>query len=397
MHFKIKAGQDRQSNFELLRILAIFAITWFHIMAHSVTYQLSTSPITDLLRGPSFSKRLLLYQTVNTFGTTSNAIFILIAGYFLINASKINLTKQIVKIFSQLLFGICFITLSVFAVYFFQNELNNIDVVSKLSNILNMNQSGRIYGSVTLLNINSFCWYLGYYICIIIIAELFLNKWLNKASQSQFLLLVMCMGSLITFCFFINLFNGLSSEHILRLFTGVFFYTTGGYIRKYNPFKNIKAIVFIALIAITYMFLFVSFYNHTMSNIRKFEIGINENFAQSMLGIDNNSILVIIVSISVFELFRRINIGSIKIINFISSATLMIYIIQDYEFVRSFYRMVDWLSLLNNSPLKTLLVLAIFSCLVFLSGFVIYLLYRLAFEIIKKSGKKMVRSADLQD
>ena len=389
MPTKINTRQNRQSNFELLRILAMLAIICFHFIDHAARYQLAVSPITNLLADVSFSKKLLLYQTVNTFGNTGNALFILITGYFLINSTTINLTKQIMKIFTQLFFGICFMVLVVFAFYFFHNKFDSFDIVSKLSGMFSINQSDGIYGAITFLNINSSSWFLGYYVGIVMLAKFVLNKWLTKATGRQFLMLIVCTASLISFNFFINLFNGITgSDHILRMITGVFFYMVGGYIRIYDPMKNIKSIAIIAVIAITYIFLFFSFYNNTMSNITKFKNEINTSFSQSLLDVGNASIFVVVIAIAVFELFKRINIGNIKIINFISSAVLMIYIVHVNEFMYSFYRLVNWTSLLYSSPIKALFVILIFGCIVFIFGFVVYLLYMLTSKIISKIATK---------
>jgi len=383
MQTKIKSTSvGRQSNFELLRILAMLSIVCYHFICHAAVAQISSMAVDT----PWFSIRLVLYQFVSTFGTTGNAIFILITGYFLISAQKLNITKQISKVFAQLFFGTCILLLLVFVFYFF----NNGSSFSFIPEILKNAQSTEAYGAITISGVNSNSWFLGYYICIVAVAHFFLNKWLNKVTQSQYLTALACVAALNTFSFIIGLFNNISGNLTLAI-AGLLFYMVGGYIRLYNPLKRVRTIAIIAVIAMMYLLWFISFYNNTMSNIAKFENGLSETFAQSIFGPENNSILVIIIAISIFELFKRINIGNIKIINFISSATLMIYIIHDHEFAYSLYRLIDWQIIFRLSPVKVVLVIAVGAFAIYLFGFSVYLLYLLTGKLAKGIKKVAVK------
>ncbi len=109
----------RQSNFELLRITAMLLIILFHLVYHVALPQLAGSGEFTTV---AFAKRLLLFQGISTFGFIGNSIFILISGYFLID-KKINLQKQITKILSSLVFGVCFLILLSFTFYYFQDQI----------------------------------------------------------------------------------------------------------------------------------------------------------------------------------------------------------------------------------------------------------------------------------
>lgn len=82
--------KTRSSNIELLRILAMFMIVIYHITCHCVTVQL-TDPgsmgrtVVDTFNHPVFYTRLLILNSLMTFGIIGNAIFILISGYFMAN------------------------------------------------------------------------------------------------------------------------------------------------------------------------------------------------------------------------------------------------------------------------------------------------------------------------
>ncbi|MDR2655203.1 MAG: acyltransferase [Oscillospiraceae bacterium] len=385
---KVSSGESktRQSNFEALRIFAMLLIISFHVILHAAIPQLSSS---QFFAEPAFAKKLLLFQAFKTFGSIGNAIFILIAGYFLIEAKKIDLKKQVVKIFSQLLFGICFMVLLVFVMYCFQPQI--IEAVKKTGIEIQLQE--KMFGAVTLQSVNSFSWFLGYYLAVIFIAELFLKKRLAQLSKNQYLTGIICVGALITFAFTIGFFNALlaGKDSLSQIVMGTFLFMVGGYIKLYNPFKNIKAIWLIILILLAYCFLFIGFYNTTMSNIAKFTNGLSNKFEQSILGTDNISFFTVLVSVAIFELFRRLNISNIKSVNYLASATLTIYLLHDNEFMYSFYRMVDWPMLLHETPLRMTVYLAVYTLIIFAYGVVIYAGYRLFLRLVNKKPSGMLR------
>ena len=127
--------------------------------------------------------------------------------------------------------------------------------------------------------------------------------------------------------------------------------------KRYNPFKDIKIAAIIGVIILAFVFLFLGFYNTTMSNIAKFEDGTRQSFTQAIVLTGNISAFIVVVAVSVFELFRRMEIGQNKMINKIASATVMIYIVHDVEFTYSFCRIINWPRLLHQSIIKTVVLL----------------------------------------
>ena len=78
--------KPRESNFELLRIIAMLMIICFHIVCvfDSQLKSPSSYEIIDgsLFHEPIFYKRLLIAEFITPFGKTGDTIFILICGYF---------------------------------------------------------------------------------------------------------------------------------------------------------------------------------------------------------------------------------------------------------------------------------------------------------------------------
>ena len=82
----IQEKHVRNTNIELLRIVAMFMIVLHHIVNHAAIVQLTDSnSITRLNNGyfsnPVFYKKLWLLDIGNTLGPIGNAVFIIISGY----------------------------------------------------------------------------------------------------------------------------------------------------------------------------------------------------------------------------------------------------------------------------------------------------------------------------
>lgn len=385
-----RSFSERQSNFELLRITAMLGIILFHLIYHVALPQLAVS---EEFAVPAFAKRLLLFQGISTFGFIGNSIFILISGYFLID-KKINLQKQITKIFLNLVFGVCFLILLIFTFYYFQDRIYGIAETLLGQELKNR---GIVFGGVKVQDINEISWFLGYYVCTIGIAGGFLNKRLADMDQNQFLTVIICVGAAVTFEFMTSILKRLigGGDYLARAVMGVFLYLIGGYIKRYNPFKDIKITAIFAAIILAFLFLFLGFYNNTMSNIAKFENGANSNFSQAVVLTGDLSTFTVMIAVSVFELFRRLDIGQRKLINKIAAATVMIYIVHDVEFTYSFCRMINWPQMLHQSVIKTVALLLIVTMIIFFYGFCVYLLQKMLmrtvrkFAIINKKGDKL--------
>ena len=76
--------KQRSSNFELLRIVAMFIIVLYHIYIHCISGQL-TGGGTGLFTAPHFSKKLILLSLIAPMRMIGNHIFIIISGYFMAN------------------------------------------------------------------------------------------------------------------------------------------------------------------------------------------------------------------------------------------------------------------------------------------------------------------------
>lgn len=81
----------RQSNFELLRILAMVMIILFHVQIHGPQPILTAD--NAFFASPMIYKRLLLFEVGIPLGMIGNGLFMVISGYFMNAKTNIDTGK----------------------------------------------------------------------------------------------------------------------------------------------------------------------------------------------------------------------------------------------------------------------------------------------------------------
>lgn len=364
---------NRNSNIELLRIFSIFMIIAYHIYFHTIDTQLTDlSSIMRLNNGwfcyPDFFQSLYVLAFIAPLGKVGNVIFILISGYFMIQKGKdVNLIKISKKLLLQL--GYTSIALTIFSY-----------VIFKLSN-------GVFINLLDIKIFNSRSWFVGYYFIIIVIAALFLNEYLTKIDKKAYLTFLLVVFALVQFSWTSGVIDSFA-HGLKKVATGIFLYALGGYIQLYKPFDKIKTYMLILLIAVTYGFVFLSFYNVTMTNIQMYQMEEKAaTFIQEIPQYGDSSIVSIILGVCLFEIFRRIPMKENKVINFIASSTFMIYLLHDNKFFYSLWDTTDWITLLAKNPWSFTTTLLSWIGVTFIAGFSLYLSYLLLGRIFTYSSE----------
>ena len=315
----------RSSNFELLRVLAIILIVLFHIQLHGPQTRINDGAFSD----PVFIKQLFLLDAGNTFGMIGNALFIMISGYFLVS----NLNIDLAKISKKLLLEVGFAT-----------------VVLTIASTIIIGRSSDLSGR-NLVGINIFndeWWFTGYYILVIVIGKAFLNKFLSRLEAKEYLGFLLALFAIDQFHWSSYIFEGIANG-IRTLMIGVFFYALGGYIKKYDPFGRVRLYVLFLVIAVTYLLRYISNYNITSMNIARYLTSEEQyGFMQTVPQFANHEIAVVIVTVCLFELFKRIHMPNSRIINYLGKSTLMIYFIHENDLFISFYKMDSWIGTLSE-------------------------------------------------
>ena len=110
---------QRMSNFELLRIVAMVLIIIHHLVVHCFEVQLTTeSSIEQFNNGwynnPVFYPILFLPEIFNPLGKAGVAIFMLLSGYFLVERGKtVNLGKIASKLLGMIAFAVVLVTVGI--------------------------------------------------------------------------------------------------------------------------------------------------------------------------------------------------------------------------------------------------------------------------------------------
>lgn len=375
--------KTRSANIEILRILAMFMIIIYHIVRHCVKVQLIAPEelgreAVTFFNHPVFYHRLLILNTAMTFGMIGNAVFILISGYFLANREHIG-GLQIGKIATKLLSQAVFATIILVCLppvwHHFRPAL-----------FLNME-------NITHFNSTSWSWFVGYYFLVVLCGALFLNKFLKNFDEKQYLAFLIALFALGQFGFSGKLANSLASG-LRTLLTGIFLYGLGGYIRRFDTMKNIRTYVFFVIAALVYIFVWVSGYNVTETNIETYvRAGITDPFLQTVPDYSNYSIVVIILAICLFEIFRRIHLPNSRVIAFLGQATFMVYLIHDNRMFYELWNLRDWVTTLAESPLDFMLNLLKWSGYTFAAGLMAYAAYRGVIALLKK-GRHLLFKAE---
>lgn len=354
----------RSSNLELLKILAMLLIIASHIMGGAIKPQLTewvqNGWHTEYFCHPILYKRLCILEIAVASGKIGNALFLLISGYFLANKSSenIDLTKKAKKLLLMMGYATTILV-----------------IVSAVCRSLFENINS--YVEFTLFNTATW-WFVGYYFLVILFGKLFFNNIILRLDKKKYLMLVVTIFTVVQLGWSNSLICNLSNG--LEIFVnGIFIYVLGGYIHKYNPFTQIRTWIFVAIVAVTYMIICIDYYIRTLSSINTYNAGSGEElFIQNTFnGYDNRSLVVIIIAVALFELFKRLPNFYSRVINYFGAATFMVYLLHENELGHAIWKHKDWLTPLYESSWKFALVFLMwivgtfFVCSVLYSGYLL--------------------------
>lgn len=358
--------RPRQSNVELLRIVAMLMIVLHHIMMDGAMSQSNIGVVVGGFTEPHFYKRLLTFHIASTWGPVGNAVFILISGYFLVGKGrKVNIGKSASKLLLQLLFATVVLVVASFAVFRAPDG------------------RGSFAAMVTMLDFNNIAWFIGYYFLVVLVGFLFLNEMLDRFTERQYLVFLLALLGVVSFQWSGALLEALAFG--LRTFGGgVLLYAIGGYMRRFDTFRRIRAWVWWAVIIMVNALVVVSCYNSTQTHIKDWTQNPTGQPFQHQIDIyPNYSLWIIILGVAMFELFLRLRIPTSRVINYLASATFMVYLIHSNSFFYSIWGRVHWIDLLAASPKAFVLKWFEWALLTFACGVAAYAVYQLLSAILR--------------
>ena len=375
----IKEKHARNTNIELLRIIAMFMIVLHHIVNHAAVVQLTDSnSIARLHNGyfsfPVFFKKLWLLDVGNTLGPIGNAVFVIISGYFLVQkGGEVNIKKSIAKLLTQMLYAAIFLVCISYIAF----------------QILHLKDK-RYISLMNILDFNSMSWFVGYYFTIILIGYIFLNEYLKHCDEGRYVIFLLILLAVTQFGWIGGILDSIA-PNLRTLFGGILLYSLGGYIRQFDTFNKIRGYVFVLLLLVIYILVFVSSYNTTQNHIEDYDRASGNLFQQTVNQYGNYSILIIVAGVCLFEIFLRMRIPTIKIVNYIASTTFMVYLIHDNSFFYSIWMMQDWMTDLHQSPYIFIAKWIEWGIITFSIGVLAYMGYQLIGMINSKISTVFIR------
>ena len=310
--------KERDSNFELLRIVLMLSIIAHHYVVNSGVMDNFSQNI---------SNNMMFLQLWGMWGKMAINIFVLITGYFMCKFS-LKLIK-VVKLIAEVVFYdfIVFIVL-----YMWKVQVTNFKEIFNL-----------FFGIFQGINNGFTASFIAFYILIP-----FINRLINNLSKQVHLKLNCLLLFIYTICG--TFFKAPSFSYIGWYIT---LYLVASYIRLY-PNKYTESLK-LGLIA-TVICILVSYASVILLDQFKYQIAY-------YFVIDSNKLLALFTAISIFILFKNLRIKHSKIINAIASTTFGVLLIHaNSDAMRKFL----WQDLLNvpgiyNNTLGYVIIHAVIS------------------------------------
>ncbi|MBQ7641317.1 MAG: acyltransferase family protein [Acholeplasmatales bacterium] len=341
MNVALRASNNRKSNIELLRIIAIIFIIAHHLAVHGF-HLLHPDIYNNLDNGSKVFIELLMPG-----GAIGVSIFFIICGYFKINKDKISLKKVLLEaIFYGLLIVLLFVILKLCNV-----EYPKEPAISNAKQLLTA-----IFNPVT----SNAWWFLTSYIFLILLSPV-INIVFSKVDLKGYIILFLMIYLLI---FTIDLIMESKYFSITR---GILFYLIGGFIFRFFNTSNkliIKRIISIILFITSWVFISYLSYNFYNKSI-VFDSKNIEILYRDLMNYLENGILVVIAATSIFIFFISFNFNN-KIINLLAKTTFGIYLLHDNYIIRN----ILWNLLITNNNIN-IMPLIVYSFISIISIFVI--------------------------
>lgn len=358
----------RSSNIEMLRVVAMFMIVLYHITCHCIVPQLTNAgtPMVSYFTQPIFHKRLLLLDWLNTLGIISNAIFILISGYFMANRESANI--KLGRIAQKLLPQLGFASLLLVC-------------IPPLIHLMNpgfpMNMQG-------IGIFNGMSWFAGYYFLVVTCGALFFNNFLHQLDREKYAAFLLTLFAFIQFSWSRERVDALAAG-LGTVLTGLLLYALGGFIKRFEPFQTIKSAAFVSIIVLINGLVLLSGYNLTENKILSFLRQGGDKLPVPVIpSYDNSTIVVIAIAVCMFELFRRLTLPQSRVINYLGKATFMIYLLHDNEFFYSLWHHRNWIATLADGSAVFTLHLLKWASFTFLLGVIAYGMYGLSAKLYRR-------------
>lgn len=328
----MSAGQ-RQSSFELLRIIVMLIIVAYHFSVHG-KFEFPTNVI-------NINRIWILFMSLG--GKLGVNIFVMISGYFLVEKSELKMEK-IFRLYIQI-----FTYSVVLYAFFVFTGMESFGLKSLCRSLFPI--------------IFSQWWFASTYVFLYLISQ-FINKFLINIDKRDYLKMLV----LLTVCWSIIPTFSTSNFQCNNLLWFVYLYALAGYLRLYADIGKLSGkACFMLTIVIALLTFFLGIFL-VLLGIKFPFLGERATYFWGQ-----QSMPILLTSVLLFLGFKKLNLGYSRIVNTIAATTFGIYLLHDHPYVRTFL----WSTVFRNatfSDSSLLIPYSIGTCfLVFVGGMLIEL------------------------
>lgn len=349
--------KERNSNYELLRIVSMFFIVLYHTILHGKVLENCVNPgLKSILE----IVMLILVVHVNSY--------VLVSGYFQ-STSEFKQSK---------LWSI------ITANWFYKNIITIVFLYLGLETL----SKNVVFTNLFPLNLKGY-WFINPYLIIYCLSP-YLNKLINVLTQKEYKnLITILLVILSVFPYLTG--NQVYSNDGFTLYNFVILYLIGGYIRKYPLrdsyiFKRMSDNLYqVVTIVIFIMCVIVNFAFKEAAETAIIDDSLFRTFGQyiSTMTFKYSNPIIIVQSVMYLSFFGTLNLKS-KFINYISRLTLGVYFIHDNDYVRAtIYKFLKVENPIIDSYNIIIYVIAI-AILIFIACLIIEAIRQLLFALISK-------------
>lgn len=326
--------KKRDSNFELLRIIAMFLIVIHHLQQHGVWFP------PNVETAPNFALSRIFYMWSGMIG---NWIFVLISGYF-VCTSKFS-WKKVFALWLQI-----FSISAVIGLIAYFSKIKVIGFYNPDYGKVGFFEAARPASKKDLIHSFLPCYYgnnwfaVAYLVFYLFVP--FLNQFrenLNQKMHLQLIVLMFVLGCVVKQLPFEQFFQ---QDNLYMFILGYFI---ASYIRFYNP--KILSRTKINLIIFFCLFSFFAFWNFVVYTYL-YHIAFVRNHIKEVLSFFGGGmakVLSLTCALSLFCVFRQMKIPYNRFINTVASATFGVYLLHENLLINKtvwhgIFKLDDWIS-----------------------------------------------------
>lgn len=312
---------QRNSSIELLRIIAMWVIVFYHFHVHVLSVE-SDTPFFKAIQIPFH---------------ISVPIFVLISGYFGIHFSVKGLSKFVTQIgFYSLLLLLAFSLINIF--FPCPHPVTR----------------GQIIDGLCFISRTNNLWFIRTYLLLYLLSP-FWNKVLQGQNIKQRLLLLIILAFIVLYVGIVGQVPGLDGKSIIYF---LFVYTIGNTISEYNLGEKFSAkglLLFFFIVNLTLIIFYIALVNNTLARV-----------AILTIAFKYNSPICILSASVIFLIFSKLHIDNL-LINKIAVSVFAVYLISENALVNIYLN--DFVRYLMNSysTIIMYLILVTFTTVVFAS------------------------------